>query len=122
MPDNGYPTEQELDKLANFYGTPKDFVDYLDSIYQNGFGNVKDGTGIYGRPAKIVETATGGWSGCEEIDLVIHRGIGEESGVGIFYMRYWESTHRGGLTRYTVPDDQWEVEQYLGDVRNWRDS
>jgi hypothetical protein len=33
-----------------------------------------------------------------------------------FHLLYWESSHRGGLHVYTVPQAEWEMVSELGEV------
>lgn len=53
-----------------------------------------------------VSLATGGWSGNERI-------IDALDGT-MFHLRFWESSHRGGLYVYEVPKAEWEVVSQLG--------
>jgi hypothetical protein len=42
-----------------------------------------------------LEIATGGWSGCEELIATVRNTL--------WHLKYWESTHRGGLWVWEVP-------------------
>jgi hypothetical protein len=52
-----------------------------------------------------VSLATGGCSGNEQIIAG-----------SMFHLRFWESSHRGGLHVYEVPKGEWEVVSQLGAI------
>ncbi len=92
---DGYPDKEDIEWLKEELNTT-DFVKgglalcellthtrYARCLW---LGKVSDRIGL--------EVATGGWSGCEEI---IEATYGT-----LWRMRYWESTHRGGLERFTI--------------------
>lgn len=100
--DDGYPTEEELAHLAAFEGSPHQLVEYVHELWSYpDFVKVTDVVDTWGRARKRVEMVTGGWSGNED--------IGSTLAGTLFHLAWWESTHRGGLTVYDVPADQWDT-------------
>ena len=102
MGDDNYPTDEDLQQLEAYEGTPCGFVqaaaalwDYPDAV------RVEDHVDRLGRQVKRVSMVTLGWSGNEAVASTI-------TGT-LFHTLWWESTHRGGLTVYQVPADQWDV-------------
>jgi hypothetical protein len=55
-----------------------------------------------------VSLATGGWSDNEQIIDTLDGSM--------FHLRFWESSHRGGLDVYEVPEAEWEVVSQLGSI------
>lgn len=109
MDDDNYPTDEELDQLEAFEGTPAGFVeavrqlwDYPDAV------RVEDATDRLGRPVKRVSMVTLGWSGNESVVSVVGRTM--------FHALWWESSHRGGLTVYQVPAEQWDTHWELASI------
>lgn len=107
MGDDNYPTDEELDQLEQYEGTPRGFVeavrelwDYPDAV------RVEDYVDGLGRPVKRVSLVTLGWSGNESVVSSVSRTT--------FHALWWESSHRGGLTVYQVPTDQWQAHWELG--------
>lgn len=121
MPDaDGYPTESELDVIRRFEGSPKALGEYMMSLIGGmGFVLVEDATSEFGnRPLKKMIFITGGWSGCEDAFGILENATEEEGQFHptVFRMRFWESTHRGGKIIYEIPAEEFEKEQYLGDI------
>lgn len=121
MPEDGYPTDEEHERLVTFEGTPREFCEYVDSIYQNGFTSVELIEVEYTK-GKVYEfrTVTGGWSGCEHTDGVIKHGNRDDAWDQTFFrMRFWESDHRGGLTVYHIKEKDWETQGFWGSLSRW---
>ena len=38
-PEHGYPSEEELQRLAAFRGTPRELIEYVQSLWRNGAGS-----------------------------------------------------------------------------------
>lgn len=101
MPDaDGYPTNAELVKVENFIGSPKKFVEYLQSIWWYDPPTVKYGRNSLNRGVKRVQMHTWGWSGNEEI-----MGLVDKSWFSFLFHTKWE---RGGHFTYEVGLDLWE--------------
>lgn len=121
MGNDGYPTDEEHERLVTFEGTPREFCEYVASIYQNGFTSVElIDSEFWGRVYEF-RTVTGGWSGCEHTDGVIQRGTraDEQWDPTFFRLRFWESDHRGGLTVYHIKEKDWESEGFWGSLSRW---
>lgn len=101
MDEDGYPTQEALDRLEHFTGSPKEFVEYATSIY-SGYGAiaVEDVLNGWNYPVKEVTIVTGGWSGNEKVVSTIERTM--------FSFAYWQESHRGGLHKYQIHKDQWD--------------
>lgn len=97
---DGYPTDEALEAIQFWSGTPQALVeDLLDPIFRCGAGVLTETiTDDFDRPTQRVSLITGGWSGCERTISVIERSM-----LGL----YWESSARGGLHVYEIPDAQW---------------
>lgn len=107
-PDQGYPSEAELQHLASFRGTPRELVAYVESIWRNGAGTMVERTvNHWGREEVIATFITGGWSGCEEVMSVLKRTL------AVMYSHTWQ---RGGLHAFAFPaqvydsDKPWDWE------------
>lgn len=107
MGDDNYPTDEDLDQLEAYEGTPRGFIEMAAGLWDlPDVVRVTDDTDGRGQPVKRVSMATLGWSGNESVASSISRTM--------FHALWWESSHRGGLTIYQVPADQWEVHYELG--------
>lgn len=111
--EDGYPTEEALNALRDFYGTPEEFVDYATALYRGGFVKVEKTNPADDRWERVfieVSFVTGGWSGAESVSSVIHDTL--------FHFAYWEMSRRGGLFVYRVSDHQWNGERGLLGIPN----
>jgi hypothetical protein len=101
LDDDGYPTEDALDALDRFVGTPEALAAHVGTMMENyGFALVEDFVDDFGNvPSKRLTLVTGGWSGCEEV-------IGR-LGDTLFHFAFWESSFRGGKYTYVVPAKLW---------------
>lgn len=99
-PDQGYPSEDELQRLASFRGTVRDLVEYVESIWRNGAGVlVERGENHWGREEVRVTFITGGWSGCEDIIGVFR---------GTLAQMFAHSWTRGGSHAFVFPADRFD--------------
>ena len=98
---DGYPTEEGLNALDQFHGTPKALIAHVSTMMENyGFVDIEDYVDEFGNvPSKRVTLVTGGWSGCEEV-------IGRFSDT-LFHFAFWESSWRGGKYTYSLPAKLW---------------
>ncbi len=105
---HGYPTEEALEHLRRFTGTPAEYVAYAESLFVNGAGvEIEDLTGGWRTGMKRVSFVTGGWSGCESVISAI-----EGSMFSFRFAREWKS---GGYWAYEVHASQWdEPPSFLG--------
>ena len=105
MPDQyGYPTEDELKKLAELKA-PDQIIKCLEYIWwMADWGLVKHWGRSSLRRKKVLklELHTGGWSGNEEI-------IGVLKGHS-FWMFFWESSRRGGHYYFEIPAENVAIE------------
>ena len=108
--DDGYPTEASLAAIASFEGSPREFVEFTTALYRNGFVKVEDIVDDFARPAKRITYITGGWSGCESVISCIEDAT-------VFNMRFWASSHRGGMYVFEVRNDQWDETEFMGTIR-----
>lgn len=83
MDDDGYPTEEELEKVTNWdWKDYKGLMDYVKSLWHwNGYG--------FNEMEKHYEIHTYGWSGNEELILAMKKNQ-------MFWLLYWEQSRRGG--------------------------
>ena len=107
-PDQGYPSEAELQRLASFQGTPRELIEYVESIWRNGAGSFIDRTeDHWGKEIVIATFVTGGWSGCESVIGTLNRTL------ALMYKSAWQ---RGGSHSYSFPasvydsDKAWDWE------------
>lgn len=105
--EDGYPTDQALDRVSTFTGTAEEMTAYVQSLMHNGRATVEDFTDDFGRPGKRLVLVTGGWSGCESVVSAL-RGT-------MFHHLGWESSFRGGKHTYTFSPDQWDMSFHWGD-------
>lgn len=98
----GYPTEEALDAIAVFEGTPHELVEsLLEPIFRGyGFAKVEDGQTHYGVPAKLLTLVTGGWSGNESAIGALRKCM--------LWFVFWEASHRGGKYDFVIPTDRWD--------------
>ena len=102
MDEHGYPTEDDLEQVRAFAGTPRELVELLTSLWNYPAAvKVTDVTDPWGKPRKRVEMVTMGWSGNEDVATALERTM--------FHVMWWNSSHRGGLTVYEVHSDQWDT-------------
>jgi hypothetical protein len=108
MAESGYPSDEELETLRTFHGTPREFVEYMGSIWRNGSGwSLKKGRDEFlQRTVWVVTFITGGWSGCEEIISVV-----QETFFSILFHSMWK---RGGLWEYRISSALIDSEMDLG--------
>ena len=93
-----HTTPNVVDGITQFEGTPTDFVDFVVGLWPDMGTFTVDRGGTDSDPATVYRFATGGWSVCEQIlDAIRHT---------MFHALFWESSHRGGLVVYVVPDRQ----------------
>ena len=87
---HGYPTEKTLEIIASW--PPEQFAHLLDYV--------REAWSDYGRIWKEggdIKMATGGWSGNESIARALRENR-------VFHALYWQSSHRGGLDIFRIPD------------------
>lgn len=111
LDEHGYPTDDALDAIRHWTGTPRALVeDLLDPIFRPGAGVMVEAAldKWSDLPIQRVSFITGGWSGCETAVGVI-----ENSMLGL----YWQSSHRGGLHVYEIPDADWVSPMRVRPVR-----
>jgi hypothetical protein len=108
---DGYPTEDALDALDAFKGSPEAMADLLRPLMESyGVAEVEDFIDDFGQvPSKRLTLVTGGWSGCEEV-------VGRLSDT-LFHYAFWESSWRGGKHTYVVPDRLWREAGQWGNPR-----
>lgn len=98
---DGYPTEEALEHLERFTGTPAEYVAFAESLFVNGAGvQVEDLDDRWNHGMKRVSFVTGGWSGCESVISVI-----EGSMFSFRFAREWRS---GGYWAYEIHSSQWD--------------
>jgi hypothetical protein len=106
---DGYPTEAALDHIRRFEGTPAEFVTLLSDASSYNPVMVEDTVQeFFDRPGKRISYVTHGWSGNEDVIGVVE--------TTVFWLRFWDSVHRGGLYRMFVPDKWWNEHAFLGAI------
>jgi hypothetical protein len=97
--DNPYPTDEALDALASFTGTPGEFLQAVHRQWNDGHGRW-DEARLSGdraeQPGTRVVLVTGGWSGNESVIAAVQDTM--------FHLMFWYSSTRGGLHEYRVPE------------------
>lgn len=107
--DDGYPTEWGIAAVRHFHGSPTALVDLLEQLWWTpSLMTVDEWLDNQLRNVVRVSLATGGWSGNETVIDALDKSR--------FHLLYWESSHRGGLHVYTVPQTEWEMVSELGEV------
>lgn len=88
---DGYPTEHALDVISRFNGTPRELIDFIDSLWWPSGGHTTfthvDKTPD-GKPGYCWYLGTGGWSGNEDIIATLEKTS--------FWFAFWHSSVRGG--------------------------
>lgn len=98
----GYPTDDALDLIPAWTGTPRALVeDLLGPIFE-AYGGIKvtQATDDFDRDVVVVRLVTGGWSGCESAIGALDDGL--------FWRAWWESSRRGGAYTFEVPAQAWD--------------
>lgn len=106
---DGYPTEWGIAAVRDFHGSPTQLVDLLEQLWWTPtLMTVDEWLDAQMRTVVRVSLATGGWAGNEQIIDALDGSM--------FHLRFWESSHRGGLHVYVVPKGDWEVAGKLGAI------
>ena len=102
LDEDGYPTEETLTaiELWPFNDTKGLWRLVQDTWWMPdwGFGPVIKGS----NGEALLGISTGGWSGNEDIIVALRDNH-------IFWMFYWESSHRGGHYEFRVKEDEIDV-------------
>lgn len=107
--DDGYPTAWGIAVVRGFYGSPRALVDLLEQVWWTpALMTVDEWLDAQLRTGVRVSLATGGWSGNEQVIEALDGSM--------FHLRFWRSSHRGGLHVYEVPKSEWEVADQLGGI------
>ncbi len=90
-----YPTENELQKIANWDGTTShealELIEFLRSLWTfESWGFC-----LTGKKVLKLELHTGGWSGNESVIQVLQ--------TNWFWMFYWQKSIRGGHYFFEIP-------------------
>jgi hypothetical protein len=86
---DGYPTEAITELLAKSTNGVELVEAAAEYFNASGYGRAwKEG--------RVYKFATGGWSGCEEVASALMSNL--------FAAQFWESTHRGGLHVFEMPE------------------
>lgn len=108
--EDGYPTDEALDRISAFTGTAEEMAAYVQSLMYNGQAAVEDFVDVIGHPGKRLSLITGGWSGCESVVGALHGTM--------FHIMGWESSFRGGRHTYTFSLEQWNMTFAWGNPAN----
>jgi len=101
MDEDGYPTEETLEKIRTWAGTPADAFTYIESLwiypeyFRKGKRRTRDWKG--GPLQRTYEISTGGWSGHESI-------IGAMEENFMLWAISWENVRRGGHYTFRVAE------------------
>lgn len=103
LDDDGYPTDEALNAIRTFEGTPEQLVEFARELWQwDHLIHVR-------RPWRDrieVDFVTGGWSGNEDVIAALDGSV--------FWFLYWSASYRGGKHVFSVPVDQWSESKFLG--------
>jgi hypothetical protein len=87
---DGYPTDETLQAIRDWPHTDHaGLIEYVREAWSD-YGRMWEQDGM-------LKLATGGWSGNESITSAL-------SGNAIFMALWWESSHRGGLEVFRMPN------------------
>jgi hypothetical protein len=112
--DDGYPTQEALDKIVNWRGNFIDLMTYVKSIWWMpdwGWHLLEGPEVTLGEDSDYVPTqytrmyykiSTGGWSGNEDIIEALQKNP-------IFWSMCWQSSRRGGHYEFDVLESK-EIE------------
>lgn len=105
---DGYPSRSELKAIKKFDGTPREFVEYVGSIWRNGSGwKLEEVPASWGDRIDWKATfITGGWSGCEEIIGVVQKTM--------FSFAFHSMWQRGGLWEYRINPEMIDTKSEWG--------
>lgn len=96
---NGFPDQPALERLANFRGSPQDYVGYAQSLFWQENTDNGEYVDDRGHHMHYVNFRTGGWSGHDIVLDTIQRSL--------FHIAYWFRSERGGLHVYHIPGTDW---------------
>lgn len=89
-----YPTNKQLQAILYFKGSPRQFIEYINSIWWHDGFTVKSGKDD-SLLVKRCTLSTWGWSGNEDIIGVMKQTW--------FWMLYWRESRRGGHYTFEIP-------------------
>ena len=93
---DGYPTEETLATIKAWpYDQLPALAEYIRESWNHHYGRMRTEN-------KLLKLATGGWSGNESVLQALHE-------QRIFCAMYWESSHRGGLECFRMPNTTSEL-------------
>jgi hypothetical protein len=116
--EDGYPTEAGIKKLLSFKGTPRQMIEFISSMWwpqaesTATFDAVEEDE--FGQPKELYKwrIATGGWSGNEDIISNLAETF--------FWMRFWQSTHRGGGYIFYIPRKDMDSTEWGEHQGSWK--
>jgi hypothetical protein len=116
--DDGYPTDEALEVIRSFYGTPRQLVAYIKRLwrYAEALSVEKctdDDRFPRDHPEVEISFATVGWSGNENIISSLDDTM--------FSFMHWYLSKRGGLYVYRVSEERWDTPMFLGNYVKWRE-
>lgn len=97
---HGYPTDHAIEKILTFSGSPKEFVEYVNSIWSGGGALIEVMPDKFHEAIVEVHWVTFGCSGNETVISAVEKTM--------FSFAYWEMSKRGGLFVYHVPLERWD--------------
>lgn len=105
--EDGYPTDWGIAQLRGFSGgTPEQFVDTVRQLWWvPSLIDVAPDADRHGSPIVRIRMMTGGWSGNEQVISEIDKTF--------FSFFFWQSSHRGGLHIYEVPEPAWRADAWV---------
>jgi len=103
--ESHYPSDGELDAIADFEGTPHALVDALIELWWTP----KLVAVTEGKKNVTVHLVTGGWSGNESLVDAADRGT-------LFHTLFWRRSSSGGLHVYKIPLWAWDHSMRLGRI------
>jgi hypothetical protein len=99
----GYPTAETLRTIKAWRPGPEDgygpLIEFIRPIFEQ-YGRIT-------RSGGVVEIATGGWSGCEDVVVALTDNLA-------FWSKCWLAVERGGVYRFVIDDD------FSDKSRRWR--
>lgn len=97
MPDNGYPTEEELERIKNWDYTEGwlHLMAYIKSCWWRADWGWSM-TSVEGHPTRY-DISTGGWSGNESIISAMQENF-------LFWALCWEQSRKGGHYIFNVKE------------------
>lgn len=108
MNNDEYPTDEQLQSILDFEGTPEQFArELIESLWwHGGFTITQEYDDILDERSIKLRISTWGWSGNE--DLI---GVMKQTW---FWFMWWSASYRGGHYEFEIPVDKYRKPLTIG--------